>query len=202
MKMAQKNINIVFLLLFSAYAIYSVIYQQSSIFFIVYLFWFDEVIRSISAFIQVKMYHENEINTSLTKKLAISNIKSRFFFLFVYAVFIVIAFGIFFHLSKTDIQPLYRNLQILLFRDMAFNVCLMIAVVREVLQIRMVSLNRNAQIPSFSAMSGNLLTLHLSIILGGFLWAITSGKFTQLSFSLGSFDSMQLFFLSLSSNFV
>lgn len=189
MEKAQKNINILFLLLFSAYAIYSIVYQNASIFFIVYLFWFDELIRSISMYIQVKM-HKEDLRTvrEFTKEQALSNVKSRFFFLFVYSVFIVIIFGLFFHLAKNNSDQLVRNIRIFLFRDIAFNICIMIAIVREVIQIRTTSLNRYAPIPSFSAMSGNLLTLHISIILGAFMWAITSGKFTNFSFTLGSFN--------------
>jgi Family of unknown function (DUF6498) len=189
MNRAQKNINIIFLLLFSAYAIYSITYQNASIFFIVYLFWFDELIRSISMYIQLKMYTEDlQIAPKFTKAQALTNVKARFFFLFVYSVFIVIVFGLFFHLDKGSTEALGRNIKIVFFQDIAFNVCIMIALVREIIQIRTASLNRNAPIPSFSAMNGNLLTLHLSIILGAFLWAITSGKFTSFSFSLGSFN--------------
>ena len=189
MEKAQKNINILFLLLFSVYAIYSITYQNASIFFIVYLFWFDELIRSISMYIQLKMNTEDlQIVPKFTKSQALTNIKSRFFFLFVYSAFIVIVFGLFFHLDKENTDALGRNIKILFFQDIAFNVCIMIALVREIIQLRTASLNRDAPIPSFSAMSGNLLTLHLSIILGAFLWAITSGKFTSFSFTLGSFN--------------
>ena len=189
MEKAQKNINILFLLLFSAYAIYSIVYQNASIFFIVYLFWFDELIRSISMCIQIRMYKQ-DLRTvrEFTKEQALSNIKSRFFFLFIYSVFIVIVFGLFFHLAKDNSDDLVRNIRIFFFRDIAFNICIMIAIVREIVQIRTISLNRYAPIPSFGAMSGNLLTLHISIILGAFLWAITSGKFTSISFTLGSLN--------------
>lgn len=189
MAKAQKNINILFLLVFSAYAIYSIVYQNASIFFIIYLFWFDELIRSISMYIQVKMHREDlHIVREFTKEKALNNVKSRFFFLFVYSIFIVIVFGLFFHLDKENSDALVRNIKIFLFRDIAFNVCIMIAVVREIIQIRTTSLNKYAPIPSFGAMSGNLLTLHISIILGAFMWAITSGKFASFSFTLGSFD--------------
>lgn len=189
MKKAQKNINILFLVLFSAYAIYSITYQNASIFFIVYLFWFDELIRSISMYIQLKMYTEDlQIVPKFTKAQSLTNVKTRFFFLFVYSVFIVIVFGLFFHLDKENTDALGRNIEIVFFKDLAFNVCIMIAIVREIIQIRTASLNRNALIPIFSAMSGNLITIHVSIILGAFLWAITSGKFTSFSFTLGSFN--------------
>lgn len=189
MEKAQKNINILFLFLFSAYAIYSIAYQNASIFFIVYLFWFDELIRSISMYIQIKMHKEDlRVVREFTKEQALTNVESRFFFLFVYSVFIVIVFGLFFHLDKENSDALVRNIHIFLFRDFPFNICIMIAIVREIIQIRTTSLNRYAPIPSFGAMSGNLITLHVSIILGAFLWAITSGKFTSFSFTFGNFN--------------
>ncbi|RZL51099.1 MAG: hypothetical protein EOP00_01065 [Pedobacter sp.] len=189
MEKAQKNINILFLLLFSAYAIYSIVYRNSSMFFIIYLFWFDELIRSISMYVQVKMRKEDiRVVREFDKHQALGNVKSRFFFLFVYAVFIVVVYGFFFHLVQDDSKPLIRNLQIIMFSDMAFNVCIMIAIVREIIQIRTAALNRYAPILSFGAMSGNLVTLHVSIILGAFMWAITTGKFSSFSFTLGSYN--------------
>ncbi len=189
MNRAQRNFNIILLFLFSAYAIYSVVYGKSSLFFIIYLFWFDEVIRNISLLIQVKMHQPDALtHESFTKAQAISNIKTRFFFLFIYSVFIVIVFGIFFSLTKADSDILITNLKILAFNDLAFNICLMIAIIREAFQIRTVYLNRSLPILPFNAMSGHLITLHVSIIFGAFLWAITSGKFKGFSFSLGSLD--------------
>lgn len=189
MEKTQRNINLIFVFLLSFYAIYSIIYQQSSIFFIVYLFWFDELIRNISLYIQIKLHKEDiRIVREFPKAQALNNVKSRFFFLFVYSVFIIILFGLFFHLNKEDSSALVRNIHIFLFQDMPFNICLMISMAREIIQIRTTYLNRITPIPRFSAMSGQLLTLHLSIILGGLLWAITSGKFAQFNFSLGSLN--------------
>ncbi|TCC94479.1 hypothetical protein EZ428_06835 [Pedobacter frigiditerrae] len=189
MNKAQRNINIIMMLLFSAYAIYSIVYDNANLFFIIYLFWFDELIRNISLLIQVKMHREDPKNIrEFTKRKAISNIKTRFFFLFIYSVFIVLVFGLFFHLAQDEKDALVKNVQIFMFHDIAFNVCLMIAIVREVLQIRSTSLNRQEPIPTFGAMSGHLITLHLSIIFGAFLWAFTSGKFINFSFSLGSLN--------------
>ncbi|RZK35918.1 MAG: hypothetical protein EOO90_28285, partial [Pedobacter sp.] len=189
MTKAQRNINIIMMLLFSAYAIYSIIYNSASIFFIIYLFWFDELIRNVSLLIQVKMHQEDVKNPrEFTKQTAISNIKTRFFFLFIYSVFIVLVFGLFFHLAQDEKDALVKNVQIFMFHDIAFNICLMIAIVREILQIRSTSLHRYEAIPTFNAMSGHLITLHLSIIFGAFLWAFTSGKFVNFSFSLGALN--------------
>jgi hypothetical protein len=189
MNKAQRNIDIIMLFLFSAYAIYGVLYQNASIFFIIYLFWFDELIRNISAYIQVKMHVEElKLNREFSKQRAISNVKTRFFFLFVYAVFIVIVFGLFFNLNKENSEQLVQNVSIFFFRDITFNVCIMISMLREILQIRWTRLNRYAPIKPFNAMSGHLFTLHLSIILGGFLWAATSGNFKEFHLDLGSFN--------------
>jgi len=189
MNKAQRNINLIMMLLFSAYAIYSIVYYNANLFFIIYLFWFDELIRNVSMYIQVKMHQENpKIVKEFTKQEALSNVKSRFFFLFVYSVFIVIVFGLFFHLDKDDKDALIRNIHIFMFQDMAFNICLMIAIVREIIEIRAAKLHKYEPLPPFNAMSGHLLTLHLSIIFGGLMWALTSGKFENFSFSLGSFN--------------
>ena len=182
----QFNINIVFLLLFNLFALYAIFYQNSSVFFVVYLFWFDELIRSISIFIQLKICNETAFkNPEFTKPIALINVKVRFFFLFIYSVFIVIVYGLFFHLSSEKTDILGENIQIFTFGDISFNICLMIAFSREILQIRITHINRGRALMEFDAMSGNMLTLHLSIIFGAFLWAITSGKFQALHLNFG-----------------
>lgn len=189
MSKTQQNINILMMLLFSAYAIYSVVYQHSSIFFIIYLFWFDELIRNVSALIQVKMHLEDPATkTETSKSRALSAIKSRFFLLFVYAIFIVLVFGIFFNLSKEKTADLVTNIKIIMFRDLGFNLCIMIALVRETLQIKIAHKNRNAPIAGYGVMGANLLTLHLSIVLGGLLWASINGQFSGFKLNLGTFN--------------
>jgi hypothetical protein len=183
----QHTINILLLLLFTAYGLYSVLYDNANLFFIIYLFWFDELIRNISLYIQVKMKIEQPAQPhEFDQRQALSLVKTRFFFLFIYSVFITLVFGFFFHLDNRD--ALVRNVQIFFFSDLPFNICISIAIVREIFQIRQARLTRYEALPVFSAMNGQLLTLHLSLILGGFLWAITSGKFKGFTLDLGTFN--------------
>jgi hypothetical protein len=195
MSKLQRNINVILIILFTAYAIYSVVFERASIFFIVYLFWFDEVIRNISYLIQINMHVEDiRLSPEFTKKQAISNVKARFFFLFVYSIFIVLVFGLFFHLDKEDKDALIQNVKIFMFHDFAFNICLMISIIREIFQIREARKNRYVPLKKFSAMSGHLLTLHISIILGGFMWALTSGKFQGFSLNFGAYNHYAIIF--------
>ena len=177
------------LFVFSAYALYTVLYAHSNMFFIIYLFWFDELIRNISTYIQVKMHVEYiSLNREFTKQTALNHIKARFFMLAIYAVFIVIVFGLFFYRGKKISDQLIQNVRIFFFRDVTFNICIMISIVREILQIRYARLNRYAPITPFNAMSGHLFTLHLSIIFGGLMWAATSGNFKQFHLDLGNYN--------------
>lgn len=192
------------LLLFSAYAFYNVLYDNASLFFIIYLFWFDELIRNISLFIQVKMKVEDAHPLpAFTKKQAIDHIKGRFFFLFIYVVFIVLAFGLFYHIDNED--ALVRNVRIFFFRDLPFNVCLMIAITREFFQLRHAQQTCNVPLQQFGAMNGQLITLHLSIIFGGFLWAFTSGRFKDFHLNLGLFNhyaiALPFFIIKLATDF-
>ncbi len=189
MDITEKKVNLIFLVLFTAYAVYSVIYQSASLFFIIYLFWFDEVVRSISLYFQVKLYKEDIRKVpEFPKYIALDNVKSQFFFLFIYSIFIIIVFGIFFYLGDDTKDELVTNVRIFLFKDISFNMCIMISIIREILKVRIRYLDRLTSIPRFSAMNGHLLTLHVSIIFGGLAWAVTSGKFSSFHLDLGVYN--------------
>ena len=187
MNIIDRKINLIFLVLLNGYAVFSVLYLDASMFFIIYLFWFDEVIRSVSNYIQIKMYKEDtRIPPQFTKYQALNNVKSQFLFLFIYAVFIIIVFGIFFFINSKD--DVVTNIRIFVFHNLSFNVCIMISLIREFFKIRARYVDRLSSIRAFNAMNGHMATLHLSVIFGGLAWAITAVGFEGYRLDLGEYN--------------
>ncbi|RZL20100.1 MAG: hypothetical protein EOO89_01350 [Pedobacter sp.] len=163
-------------MLFTVYTAYSIFYRNTGTFFIVYLFWFDELIRSVSLLVQLKVAKKQLIIPPEDYRKGKSNVKARLFFLFVYSIFIVVVFGIFGHLNKGSYEQLAQNLRIIIFNDAIFNLCLCIAIVREIILIRSSAGNASLQPALLNPMTGHLITLHLSIIIGGLIWAVTDNN--------------------------
>jgi len=187
MNKAQRNIQIIFTIALCAYALLGLLQGNGSIFFIVYLFWFDELIRTISLYVQSKIYTKRN-PTDQSFKTSFKLIKGRIFMLLVYSVFIVIVFGIFFNIFQKDLDNLTQNVLILTFNNLSFNICLLISIVREILTIRANSKLLKNYKPDVQLMSTNIMTLHISIILGGLFWAFVNGKIGNYKLDLGLFQ--------------
>lgn len=117
--------NYVSLALMSTFTLMAVANNQISVFYIVYLFWFDEILRTVSRFVFYifkKQFIQNQL-------VFISNIKSKFFLLFVYFVFIVIFFGFIIDWKNQDL--ILINFEVLLFQSSMFNFTLITFIVRE-----------------------------------------------------------------------
>lgn len=187
MSKAQQHIQIIFTIALCAFAFYSLISENGNIFYIVYLFWFDELIRTISLYIQSKIYLRNN-NNDTAFKTDFRFIKGRFFMLFIYSIFIVLVFGIFFNIFQKNLPILTENVLIVTFKNISFNICLMIAIVREIITIRANSKLISNYKPDIQLMSTNIMTLHISIILGGLFWAFVNGKIGNYKLDLGIFQ--------------
>ncbi len=187
MSKAQRNIQILFTIALCAYAFFEVVNGSGGIFYIVYLFWFDEVIRTISLWIQAKIYLKKNTNDN-TFKTEFRLVRGRFFMLFLYSIFIVVVFGIFFNIFQKNLGALTENILIITFNNLSFNICLLISVTREVVAIRSNSKLISNYKPDIQLMSTNIMTLHISIILGGLFWAVVNGKIGNYKLDLGMFQ--------------
>lgn len=64
----------------------------------------------------------------------------------------------------------------------------MIAIVREIIAIRANNKLISNYKPDIQLMSTNIMTLHVSIILGGLFWAFINGKIGNYKLDLGIFQ--------------
>lgn len=140
--------------------------QQVSVFYIVYLFWFQELLRTIINFAFALRFDNRK------------NLFSRFigslFPLFIYFVFIIILFGFMLNWNNQDL--LFLNLRIMFFKNLFFNLNLIIFGAEIILYS---FFNRNEIIFSdnLQIFSPRHLILHISIIFGAVIQLLIVKKY-------------------------
>lgn len=164
--------NYVSLALMSTFTLMAVANNQISVFYIVYLFWFDEILRTVSKFVFYifkKQFIQNQL-------VFISNIKSKFFLLFVYFVFIVIFFGFIIDWKNQDL--ILINFEVLLFQSSMFNFTLITFIVRELF---LFFKNEYETVSGNILLSKGIIVLHISIIIGMLIWGFLPKNFYENS---------------------
>lgn len=144
--------------------------NKVSVFYIIYLFWFDELIKTIFDFIKI-FYKKNIISNKQQHK---SILKSRFFCLFVYFIFIIVFFC--FMIDSNNQEAIILNLQTLLFKTPLFNLSVATVVLKEVYLL----FNEKKLVYIHHIFSKGIITLHVSVVLGILFWFIISKNFQEL----------------------
>lgn len=148
----------------TAIAVYS---KNISIFYILYLFWWDELLKS---FFDLLRYFFKKDKIASTKAY-LSVIRGRLFFLMIYIVFIIIIFGLIMDWDNGDL--IISNLEVLFFKNTLFNFTLFSIIIREIY----LYMNKNEVINVHHLLSKGIITLHLSLILGVFIWYLFTKQF-------------------------
>lgn len=182
--MSNQNhlLKFAYLLLFTAYTVYAIITGNVNVFFLIYIFWIDEFLKTLFDLFRYLFLKEN-IKDAID---FLNNLKARFFMLFLYFVFIVILYGFVFSFGETY-ESIGNNILILFFRDTAFNICFLTLLAREINGF-IISIYKKDVI-SVSVNSSGIITLHVSIILGAFAWAAVNNKFDWININLGSLNN-------------
>lgn len=163
---SNKIVNYGSLLSMTIFTIFSIIEKQTTVFYILYLFWCDEFLRTF--FDGLNYFFRKENIENLSKYL--SNVKSRFFLLFVYVVFIVVIFGLVVDWKNADL--IIDNLSVLFFKNSLFNFTMITFICRELYFF----LYNTTQLQSKSVLSNGIIILHISLILGIFGWFLSTQK--------------------------
>ncbi|WP_047549696.1 DUF6498-containing protein [Psychroserpens sp. Hel_I_66] len=163
--------------------------KNISVFYIIYLFWWDELIKSIFDIFRF-WFKKDQINDT---KVYFSNMSGRFFFLMIYFVFILVFFGFMIDFKDYDLAGL--NFEVLFFMNPLFNFSLASFLMREIYLYKF----NDIELKPHHVLSRGIITLHLSIILGIFLWALITMKFQSLEayatlFSIVPFLLFKIFF--------
>lgn len=136
-----------------------IIQGQVTVFYIIYLFWFQELIRTLIDFITLFLQKK-----TIREKFDFIIISfGSFFILFIYFVFIVVLFG--FMLNWENRNLLGENILVLAFRNWFFNINVVLFLI-EYIYFRTQSDNRNLQLQVFNRRH---IVLHISIILGAMI---------------------------------
>jgi FtsH-binding integral membrane protein len=177
---ASYVIDILSLLVFTTLTIVALVMHEITIFYLIYIFWWEECIKTIFTWLNY-YFRKNEIKDPKTYKI---EYRARFFMLFIYLVFIIVCFGLIMDWSSKDI--ISTNFEIFLFQNLYFNISLISFIGRE---LYVFSNKKNAN-QSTSAFSSGTLTLHISIILGVLLWAVATKKLGSLPLALESYSTI------------
>lgn len=133
--------------------------SQVTVFYIVYLFWFQELIRTVVDFVYLFLKKK----TISEKFDFIKSTFGSFFLLFIYLVFIVVLFG--FMLNWNNRKLLNNNVLVLMFHNWYFNINILLFLA-EYIYFRVKIKDSALQLYIFNRRH---IVLHISIILGAFI---------------------------------
>ena len=165
------------LLAMISFSLLEIIYKQTTVFYILYLFWFDELIRTV--FEKITYYFKKSEIENPTQYL--KSVNGKFYFLFLYLIFIFIFFGLI--IDRNDFDLIAVNFTVLFFKNSFFNYSLLVFVLREVYLYRENSAHKEPN----SLLSMRIFILHISIILGILFWALSTQKFHFMEAYANSF---------------
>jgi len=132
---------------------------EVTVFYIIYLFWFQEAIRTLvdGVFVVAQRSKGQAITTNVGGPFG------GFFLLFIYLVFIILLFGIM--LNWGNNQLMYLNLNVLFFRNWFFNTNLILFTAQYIFYRREQRFN-DIHLGIFNSRH---VILHLSIIIGAMI---------------------------------
>ena len=131
-KIYAKNIALIrflFSLFVNAFTFFCIIVWTWNFFTIIYLYWFEEVIRIIFRLIENKInYKKNKISKS-ESELQHKATLAMFFPMFIYFVFIIVIVGM---IAAPNNDIVIDNLLTVFFRNLEFNLNLLLAIGSEI----------------------------------------------------------------------
>jgi len=144
--------------IFSIITLLAVWSGEVTLFYILYLFWFNELIRIV-----VDRIFLNRNPNIKNKSEEPIHFLGSFFQMGIYFVFIVVFFGIIANWGNKDIT--FINVEVFLFQNWFFNANLLIVLFERIY----VHLIKQPVVISAGSFTPNMIVLHISIIIGGIL---------------------------------
>ncbi len=154
-------------LFFTALSIAAIVTQEITIFYVIYVFWWDELIKVIFEASKL-IFNRGQIEDVFSFKTMVG---ARMFMLFIYFVFIVLCFGLI--IDWNFKEQISKNFDVFLFQNIFFNLSLITFIGREVY---VYANTYTSKVEAGNVFSRGAMTLHLSIILGLLLWAVSTNK--------------------------
>ena len=170
-------------LVFTLLTALSVWSGQTTVFYVILFFWWNEFIRIIID----RIFFKRNKNAML----AINNTTSIFGSIIqmgVYFIFIVVFFG--FMANWNNEVLIFTNMKVLFFRNWFFNFNLLFVVVERIL----LHIKQTPVTVSFGSFTPNMLVLHVSIILGVILMLFIVRNFPETFTPTNLFGSVLIIF--------
>ena len=152
LKKYQQWDFIIFLIL----TLLSVLNEQTTVFYLMYFFWCNELIRIV-----VDRWYAKRNPNAVNKDWQSSDFTGGLFSMGIYWVFLVVFFG--FIAASNNSKIIFTNMEVLFFQNWFFNINLIFVLVERIY------LHRKQQPLTihFGAFNPNMIVLHVSIIVGG-----------------------------------
>ncbi len=155
------------LLLFTFITALAVVFGQTTIFYIIYFFWWTELIRILAV-----AFHRIGNKSRVENQEPIS-VFGPLFMMAIYFVFIVVFFGIIANWGNEELTMV--NMGILFFQNWFFNVNLIVLALEQFLFN-----GKHTSSMGMGPFTPPILVLHISIILGGILMFFVVKNFPTL----------------------
>lgn len=152
-----------------------VLYYEITVFYIIYLFWLQELIRTLFD----TLYLLKNRNREAAQKSRGSQIFGSYFIMFIYFIFIVVIFGFMTNIHNTDL--VIENMRVLFFRNVFFDLNILFFAIEYFFYIK----NNEHYQPKVSPFNYRHIILHVSIIIGAFIQMFFLVKF-DIDGALGS----------------
>lgn len=146
----QGRLNV---FVFTLLTLVSLLFGQTTIFYLIYFFWCNELINMIVDRIFYKKY---------TAVVEIHGYGSLFV-MAIYGVFILVFFGLIANWKNNDL--IMVNLEILFLKNWFFNINLLFVLAERIYLHK----TKQPMLLSFGSFTANMIVLHISIIVGGLL---------------------------------
>ncbi len=151
------------LLVFTVLTILSVLNGQTTVFYLIYFFWWNELLRMV---VDVLCYKKNPnavLEEADQKRQSTSDLSGHLFLMSIYWVFIVVMFG--FIAASAHADMLMVNMGVLFFKNWFFNANLLFVLLERIL------LHKTQQKVTlyFGVFNPAVIVLHISIIVGAAL---------------------------------
>ena len=157
------------LLLFTVLTLLSILNGQTTVFYLIYFFWWNELIRSV---VDRLTYKKNR--NAIYDKENPSEFMGSLLLMGIYWIFIVVFFG--FIMAPSHTEMITANMGVLVFQNWFFNINLLYVVLERIY------LHKTSQPVQlyFGAFNPNTFVLHISIIIGGVLMFFVVKKYPAI----------------------
>lgn len=154
---------------FTLLTLLSILNAQITVFYLIYFFWWNELVRIIID----RLYYKRNPNAVFVGDHR-DSIFSSFFIMAIYVVFIVVFFG--FIAASDNTKLLMVNMKTLFFQNWFFNINLIFVIVE---QFFLHHTHQQVEV-SFGGFTPNMIILHISIIVGGIVMFFVVKEYPEI----------------------